>query len=96
VADSDVKERALGSSLRKVSTLQQRFEASAAGKAVISGLVSVIVLVVHLAKMINLDIGFFSLVMFVLYLAFVPPDVVERMPAQVKSRLSRNKEPADP
>jgi Vitamin K-dependent gamma-carboxylase len=50
----------------------------------------------HLAMMINLNIGFFSLAMFVLYLAFVPPDVVERMPAQVKSRLSRNKEPADP
>lgn len=40
----------------------------------------------HLAMMINLNIGFFSLVMFVLYLAFVPWDVVERLPAQLKER----------
>ena len=42
--------------------------------------------VMHLAMMINLNIGFFSLAMFVLYLAFVPWDVVERLPAQLKER----------
>ena len=36
----------------------------------------------HLAMMINLNIGFLSLAMFVLYLAFVPPDIVEHMPAR--------------
>jgi hypothetical protein len=44
VADSE-QERGLGSRLREFATLQQRFEASAAGKAVISGLIVVIVLV---------------------------------------------------
>ncbi len=47
--------------------------------------------VMHLAIMINLNFGFFSLAMFVLYLAFVPSDVAERLPALVKSRLSRSK-----
>jgi hypothetical protein len=51
--------------------------------------------VMHLAMMINLNIGFFSLAMFVLYLAFLPADVVQRLPAQLKSRLSRNKPVAD-
>jgi Vitamin K-dependent gamma-carboxylase len=50
----------------------------------------------HLAMMINLNIGFFSLAMFVLYLAFVPWETVKRLPAQVKSRLSRDKQAAAP
>jgi hypothetical protein len=48
----------------------------------------------HLAMMINLNIGFFSLAMFVLYLAFIPWETVKRLPAQVKSRLSRDKQAA--
>jgi hypothetical protein len=44
VADTE-QERGLGSRLRELATLQQRFEASAVGKAVISGLIVVIVLV---------------------------------------------------
>ncbi|BBY45932.1 HTTM domain-containing protein [Mycolicibacterium celeriflavum] len=40
----------------------------------------------HLTIMVNLNVGFFSLAMFVLYLAFVPWDVVERLPRQLKSR----------
>lgn len=42
--------------------------------------------VMHLVMMVNLNIGFFSLAMFVLYLAFVPADAVERMPSQLKNR----------
>jgi hypothetical protein len=42
---TDDEERSVGSRLRSISTLQERFEASAAGKAVISGLILVIVLV---------------------------------------------------
>lgn len=49
--------------------------------------------IMHLAMMINLNIGFFSLAMFVLYLAFIPWETVQRMPAWVKSKLSRGKQP---
>jgi hypothetical protein len=52
--------------------------------------------VMHLAMMINLNIGFFSLAMFVLYLAFIPWDTVQRMPAWVKGKLSRDKQPTAP
>ena len=52
--------------------------------------------VMHLAMMINLNIGFFSLAMFVLYLAFVPWDTVARMPAWVKRKLARDKQPTAP
>lgn len=44
MADSVEKKPGLGSRLRELSTLQQRFEESSAGKAVISGLILVIVL----------------------------------------------------
>jgi hypothetical protein len=36
--------------------------------------------VLHMMIMVNMVIGFFSLAMFVLYLAFVPPEAVERLP----------------
>jgi len=42
---TDDEERSVGSRLRSITTLQERFEASRAGKAVISGLILVIVLV---------------------------------------------------
>jgi hypothetical protein len=45
VPDTEEREPGLGTRLRELATLQQRFEASAAGKAVISGLIVVIVLV---------------------------------------------------
>lgn len=41
--------------------------------------------VMHVTMMVTLNVGFFSLAMFVLYFAFVPWEVVERMPAQLKS-----------
>jgi hypothetical protein len=45
--------------------------------------------VLHLMIMVNLSIGFFSLAMFVLYLAFVPWEAVERLPDALKTRLTR-------
>jgi hypothetical protein len=45
VAESDDKEQGLRARLGRLATVQQRFEASSAGKAVISGLVLVVVLV---------------------------------------------------
>jgi hypothetical protein len=45
VTDNDEQQRDVGARLRGLSTLQQRFEASAAGRAVISGVVLVIVLI---------------------------------------------------
>lgn len=51
--------------------------------------------VMHLAMMVNLNIGFFSLAMFVLYLAFVPWETVEQMPGRLKSRWSRYRQPSN-
>jgi hypothetical protein len=45
VRDEDEEERSLRSRVRKLSTLQQRFEESRVGKVVISGLVAAIVVV---------------------------------------------------
>jgi hypothetical protein len=41
--------------------------------------------VLHVTMMVTMAIGFFSLAMFVLYLAFVPPDTVQAMPDKVKT-----------
>lgn len=40
----------------------------------------------HLAIMINLNVAFFSVAMFVLYLAFVPPDAVRDAPSRLARR----------
>lgn len=46
--------------------------------------------VMHLTIMINLNVAFFSVAMFVLYLAFIPGETIERLPTRWKSdRLSR-------
>jgi hypothetical protein len=42
--------------------------------------------VMHLTIMVNLNVAFFSVAMFVLYLAFVPWETVQRMPAELKNR----------
>lgn len=39
----------------------------------------------HLTIMVNLNVAFFSVAMFVLYLAFVPPEAIERLPTRLKS-----------
>jgi hypothetical protein len=41
--------------------------------------------VLHLILMATMNVGFFSLAMFVLYLAFIPPDTVGAMPDKVKT-----------
>lgn len=40
--------------------------------------------VMHTVIMITIAVGFFTLAMFVLYLAFVPPEIVERLPRSAK------------
>jgi hypothetical protein len=40
--------------------------------------------VMHTVIMMTITVGFFTLAMFVLYLAFVPPDVVQRFPCGVQ------------
>jgi hypothetical protein len=40
--------------------------------------------VMHIMIMITIAVGFFTLAMFVLYLAFVPPEMVERLPRAAK------------
>jgi hypothetical protein len=42
--------------------------------------------VMHVAMMLNMNVGFFSVAMFVLYLAFVPPDALQTMPENLKTR----------
>jgi len=41
----------------------------------------------HLSIMVTIGIGFFSVAMFVLYLAFVPPDTVQRLPGVIRRRV---------
>ena len=43
----------------------------------------------HSAIMITITVGFFSVAIFVLYLAFVPPDFVERLPRSSKDMASK-------
>ncbi|WP_102143944.1 HTTM domain-containing protein [Mycobacterium hubeiense] len=45
--------------------------------------------VMHLTMMLNLNVAFFSLAMFVLYFAFVPWEAVEQLPAKLRSMWSR-------
>ncbi len=45
--------------------------------------------VMHVTIMVNLNVGFFSVAMFVLYVAFVPADVVRRLPEVLSSTWSR-------
>ncbi len=45
--------------------------------------------VMHTFIMITLAVGFFTLAVFVLYLAFVPPEIVERIPSRTKG-MARN------
>lgn len=40
--------------------------------------------VFHTLIMVTIAVGFFTVAMFVLYLAFVPPDIVERLPRNAK------------
>jgi hypothetical protein len=40
--------------------------------------------VMHTVIMVTITVGFFTLAMFVLYLAFVPPEVVQRFPCDVQ------------
>ncbi|RAV11018.1 hypothetical protein DQP55_14890 [Mycolicibacterium sp. GF69] len=48
----------------------------------------------HLTIMVNLNVAFFSLAMFVLYLAFVPWEVLERLPKRLKAK-RRNRSRSD-
>nr|MDP9167729.1 HTTM domain-containing protein [Actinomycetota bacterium] len=48
--------------------------------------VLVIGVLLHLAMMLTLNVGFFSLAMYVLYLAFVPWTAVQSLPGKVKIR----------
>jgi hypothetical protein len=41
--------------------------------------------VLHLTLMLTMNVGFFSLAMFVLYLAFVPADAVQSMPGRLQT-----------
>lgn len=54
--------------------------------------------VMHLTIMVNLNVAFFSIAMFVLYLAFVPWATVERLPTQMRTRRgapSSRREPSE-
>jgi hypothetical protein len=42
--------------------------------------------VMHVTMMLNMNVGFFSVAMFVLYLAFVPAETVQTMPGKLKTR----------
>ncbi len=42
--------------------------------------------VMHVTMMVSMNVGFFSLAMFVLYLAFVPWEAVQSMPGKLKTR----------
>ena len=42
--------------------------------------------VMHVTMMVSMNVGFFSLAMFVLYLAFVPWEAVQAMPGTLKTR----------
>ena len=42
--------------------------------------------VMHVTMMLNMNVGFFSVAMFVLYLAFVPADALWTMPGNLKTR----------
>ena len=42
--------------------------------------------VMHVTMMLNMNVGFFSVAMFVLYLAFVPADALRTMPGNLKTR----------
>jgi hypothetical protein len=43
----------------------------------------------HTMIMITIAVGFFTLAVFVLYLAFVPPEIVERLPRSAKDMSSK-------
>jgi hypothetical protein len=45
--------------------------------------------VMHTIIMITIAVGFFTLAMFVLYLAFIPPETVERLASNIKRLLRR-------
>jgi vitamin K-dependent gamma-carboxylase-like protein len=45
--------------------------------------------VMHTMIMITITVGFFTLAVFVLYLAFVPPEIVERLPRSAKGMASK-------
>jgi len=42
--------------------------------------------VMHVTMMVTMNVGYFSLAMFVLYLAFVPWETVQRLPERLKTR----------
>lgn len=42
--------------------------------------------VMHVTMMVTMNVGYFSLAMFVLYLAFVPWETVQRLPERLKAR----------
>ena len=45
-------------------------------------------LLMHLTIMVTIGVGFFTPAMFVLYLAFVPPDTVRRLPTTIRRRIA--------
>jgi hypothetical protein len=49
----------------------------------------------HTSIMLTMAVGFFTPAMFVLYLAFVPPDGVRRLPSTIRSRFASH-DPASP
>jgi hypothetical protein len=50
-------------------------------------------LVMHIMVMITIAVGFFSPAVFVLYLAFVPPEIVERLPSSSTDMARRLRRP---
>ena len=47
--------------------------------------------IMHLMIMININVGFFSLAMFVAYLAFIPPQAAHRLGHTIQRRLSQSR-----
>ncbi len=47
--------------------------------------------VMHVTMMVTLNVAYFSLAMFVLYLAFIPPETVQQLPERLRNR---RREPA--
>jgi hypothetical protein len=49
--------------------------------------------VMHVTMMVSMNVGFFSLAMFVLYLAFVPADAVQSTPGKLTTRWRNRRRP---
>jgi hypothetical protein len=52
--------------------------------------------VMHLTMMVTMNVAFFSVAMFVLYLAFIPWETVQSLPGRLKRRRASASPPEQP